>query len=280
MSGFAFFPACGGKEGRVLTPRLKSCAKRFPMLLLSCLLPLSAHAASSDEIQVYTDSINQPGAVGLELHTNFVVEGDRFPAYQGDIPSQHLLRVTPEFSYGLSKFLEAGLYLPAARGEDGSIYLDGWRTRLKFLSKFADDRFFVGLNCEYGRVSKRLEESNWNLELRPIVGFRSYPWLVSFNPVLGWKLSGVERASPTFSPELKLQYAVTEKVGVGIEHYTELGEITHMLPLSEQGQVLYAVLDITKVFLPINLGIGRRLTAASDEWVIKAIFNVSLSALF
>lgn len=248
--------------------------------LVSCLACCSADAASTDEIQVYTDSINKPGIIGLELHTNFVLEGNPLPAYEGDIPSQHLFRITPEFSYGLSRSLEAGLYLPAAIAGNGRGYYDGWRVRMKYIPSLTNSTFFAGLNCEYGRVARRLEESHWNLELRPIVGFRSAPWLIAFNPVLGWRLSNGGSSTPAFTPGLKVQYSIAEGIGIGIEHYADLGPLNHILPLHEQGQVIFAALDISKGPLPVNVGIGRSLTSASDEWVIKAIFSVPLSTWF
>ncbi len=254
-----------------------SCVLITVIGLFSC---RSAGAASDDEIQVYTDSINKPGRVGLELHSNFVLEGNPLPAYSGDIPSQHLLRITPEFSYGLSKSLEPGLYLPVAIAADGNAYLDGWRLRLKFIPPLESQTFFVGINCEYGHVSKRLSESRWNLEVRPIIGFRSFPWLIAFNPVLGWKLSDGASSTSVFSPQLKIQYSIMDGVGIGLEHYADLGPIDNILPLNEQGHLLFAALDVTKGIVPINVGIGRRLTSVSDEWVIKAIFTVPLSAWF
>ena len=71
-----------------------------------------AFAALPDEIQVYADDINKPGAAGLELHVNTTPKGTNRPAYPSEITTHHGLRVTPEFSYGLSHDFEAGLYLP------------------------------------------------------------------------------------------------------------------------------------------------------------------------
>lgn len=76
------------------------------------LLPLPAAAGTEDEIQVYNNSINAPGQLGLELHSNFVAEGTRTPAWKGDASSNGSWRETSEFSYGLTKNWEAGAYLP------------------------------------------------------------------------------------------------------------------------------------------------------------------------
>jgi len=72
-----------------------------------------------DEIQVYTDDINPVGKFGLELHVNTTPAGRSRPDYPGEITPQHGLRLTPEFSYGLSHDFEAGLYVPLERTGDG-----------------------------------------------------------------------------------------------------------------------------------------------------------------
>src|SRR4051812_44966973 len=69
-------------------------------------------AVMIDEIQVYTDDINERGKFGVELHVNTTIDGRRVPDYPGEIVPHHGIRFTPEFSYGLSRDFEAGLYTP------------------------------------------------------------------------------------------------------------------------------------------------------------------------
>ena len=90
--------------------------------------------AAADEIQVYTEELDAPGQAGLELHVNYVLKGAKTPSYEGEMLSNHRLQVTPEFSYGLTKTLEAGLYLPAAMSADGKLYGNGMRFRLKYIA--------------------------------------------------------------------------------------------------------------------------------------------------
>lgn len=236
-----------------------------------------ACGASSDEIQVYDDAINPPGEFGLEIHANYTAEGAREPAYPGDLSSHHLLRVTPEFSYGLTRIFEAGLYLPLALDGEGNFYGDGAKIRLKYIPGLESDRYFLGLNLELGRVSKRLEESHWNTELRPILGFRHAPFLVAFNPILGWSFSGGHSWQyPTFEPAIKVRFDIVEGIGIGVEHYADLGQIDRILPLDEQGHTLYGVIDVSKGLLDLNFGVGRGLTKSVDDWIIKAIISVPL----
>ena len=89
------------------------------------LIPSIVGAALSDEIQVYTDDINAPGEFGLELHINTTPKGRRVPDYPGEVVPNHGLRITPEFSYGLTKTWEAGLYIPTNRDPSGSVSVAG-----------------------------------------------------------------------------------------------------------------------------------------------------------
>ncbi|MDH7500750.1 MAG: hypothetical protein QHH30_10275, partial [candidate division NC10 bacterium] len=235
----------GGLNRLALRPRRKGSGIGACLVLIALgLSPASGHGAGSDEIQVYTDDINEPGQMGLEVHANFTAGGDFEPAYRGDLPSQHLLRVTPEFSYGLTKTLEAGLYLPLSKDREDKFYLDGVKIRLKWIPELKSEAYFAGLNWELGCVSKRLEEGRWNMELRPILGFRSSTWLISFNPILGWALSGGESSGwPTLEPAIKVEYGIGGGIGIGFEHYADLGRIDHLQPFQEQGHTTYGAID-------------------------------------
>ena len=88
--------------------------------------------AGPEEIQVYMNELDAPGEIGLDIHSNYVLSGDRVGDYLGEQQSVHRLRITPEFSYGLTNNLELGAYLPLATG-DGHVRfgLDGVKFRLK-----------------------------------------------------------------------------------------------------------------------------------------------------
>jgi len=228
--------------------------------------------AAPDEIQVYTEEMNDPGEFGLELHVNYAIEGAKEPAYAGEMKSHHRLQVTPEFSYGITKALEAGLYLPVAMGSDGNVYGNGLRFRLKFIAPREDgERFFWGLNTEIGYSPRRVSESYWGMELRPIVGYRGEDWLVSFNPILDMALSNNVSREPNFEPGLKVTRKVAQGVQAGFEYYGEFGPMHHALPASERSHYLYGVMDIEKKDFDANFGIGRGFENAGDKWVAKAI---------
>lgn len=238
------------------------------------LLAGAALASSSDEIQVYDDEINKPGQVGLELHTNYVSSGAKTPAWPGDAPSDHSLRVTPEFSYGLTDTLEAGAYLPLLRESNGDSHLEGAKLRLKYISAPKDAPYYWGLNWELGRVTFRSAEQHWNMELRPIMGYKINKWQFAVNPMLEFALSGTHSNVPDFSPAVRASYELKEELSVSLEHYAGLGPLNNIAPYSQQTQNTYAVVDTVIAGYNVDFGVGKGWNANSDKWTIKAIINV------
>lgn len=229
-----------------------------------------ALAASSDEIQVYDDAINKPGEASVDLHMNYVPSGVRVPAYSGEIPAHHDFRITPEFGYGLTKNWEAGFYLPVIRAASGDWHVEGAKVRLKYMADNPEQGFYWGINGELGASSHRTEESNWNLEIRPIIGYKTENWNLTLNPILGLALSG-NTHTPDFSPALKVSRKVAEKTWINVEHYSEFGAVNDMRSLVQE---TYLTMD-TEVFgHDINVGIGHGWTAGSNDWTLKAIFNL------
>ncbi len=247
-------------------------------LLLAALRSATAGAASSDEIQVYADDINKPGEFGLELHVNTTPRGRSTPDYPGEVTPHHGVRFTPEFSWGLTRSLEAGLYLPYVRDAQGSTHFSGPKLRIKWLPlQTGEDAtgWFAGLNAEYAWVAPELEQATRALELRPIIGHRSAQWLLAANPILGWSLNGPDRnRKPDFSPAYKVAKTVAPGIALGFEYYSELGRLGNFPAHGAQSHTLYFALDHDRKPWAFNLGVGRGLTDPADRWTVKAIFEV------
>jgi len=233
--------------------------------------------AAPDEIQVYTEEMNVPGEFGLEQHLNYTIKGTQTPDYPGQLTTHHVTQVTPEFSYGISKNLEAGLYVPFAFTPDGNAFLNGLRLRLKYITpRRPDENMFYGLNVEVGRDSLRTSDSISGLELRPIIGYRDAQWLASFNPILNFGLAANVSHQAQFEPALKLTHSVAEGVRGGCEYYGEYGSLGHLLPTDQRVHTLYAVADVETRGFDVNFGIGRGFVNAGDAWVMKAIIALPL----
>lgn len=233
--------------------------------------------AAPDEIQVYTEETNDPGQFGLEQHINYVIKGTRTPDYPGQTTSNHVTQITPEFSYGITKSLEAGLYVPFAFAPGGYAFQNGLRARLKYIApRQSDENMFYGLNVELGRDTRRTSDSISAMEIRPIMGYRDEQWLVSFNPILTLGLAANVSHQPQFEPALKLTHRIGQGLRGGLEYYGSYGSFSHLLPSNQRAHSLYAVADYDKGGYDVNFGIGRGFVNEPDTWVMKAIIALPL----
>ncbi len=242
------------------------------LLILHGLWSIPAHAVD-DEIQVYIDDMNKPGEFGVETHVNYVLEGEEQASYADGSPSHHMLQMTPEFSYGITPNWEAGMYVPVAYEENGNLYGNGLRLRMKYIATPAEaSNMFWGMNVEYGYSAPRVAESAWGMELRPILGYHDDVWLLSFNPILNMDMSENFNHTPQFEPALKVSHKVNESLQAGLEYYGEYGYTNELLPQERRINYLYAAFDYEKDDFEVNFGIGRGDGNASDKWIAKAIF--------
>ena len=236
------------------------------------MFPAPARAALPDEIQVYTDDLEEVGSHGIELHVNTTPNGRSTPEYPGEVVPDRGIRVTPEISWGLAENWDGGIYLPFVRSGDGSYFFAGAKFRLKYLPLRPGDGgtgMFAGINFEVAFVQERFEQSGRTAEIRPIIGYRGEKWLFSFNPILATDLAGGSQGVFTFAPAFKVSRRAWPGMALGAEYYMDMGELSNFAPRDQQSRVLYLTADTDR----FNFGIGYGMTNASDRWTIKAIFS-------
>jgi hypothetical protein len=252
---------------------MRACTVRAAALVLM-LFTLRVWAAS-EEIQVYLDDLTKPGHFGADIHNNVTLSGSRTPDYPGALPAHHLLRVTPELYYGVTKTFELGLYLLNTWSPGNGAHYEGQKLRAKYIAPHNEEQgSFWGVNLEVGRTQKRVSEVPWNTELKGIYGFRTGPWTVGFNANLDWSLSGSPSSPVALELTTKVAYDVKQKLAVGFESYTEIGPVRDLGRLSSQSQMFYGVVDAEVGKVDLNIGLGRGLTSASDRWVLKVIVGL------
>ncbi len=242
-----------------------------------CFFAVTAFA-SEDEIQVYVDDMNKVGQFGVELHMNYVPQGETTPESPSGIPSNHRWQFTPEFAYGITPSLEAGLYIPTALTSDGHLYATGLRPRLKYIHQPEKPSiFFWGFNTEFGYSSRKVTDTIWAMELRPIMGIHTERWLFSFNPIVNLPLSqgGLNKAA--FEPALKIARSINPNLELGIEHYSGYGALNRLQGYRNEDHTVFAVADIKTQTMEINFGIGRGYHNAEDRWVVKSIIAFSFN---
>jgi len=215
---------------------------------ISCPLANNA-AAAPNEIKIFTDELASYGEHTLETHVNKA--------------SSTPLQVMPEYSYGIWHNWEFSLQLPAAFGQDAS-RLEGYRTELQYVAPHDKDAgFYWGVNFELARIERPGDASFWNIELIPILGYRTERWHFVANPGIDKAVSGASRATD-FQPAGKVAYRAFERNYFGIEYYAD-----------DQSRVLYFAWDGKVGKSDINVGIGRGLTDSSDRWVLKMIYELA-----
>jgi hypothetical protein len=215
----------------------------------------------------------------VELHVNATPKGRRTPDFPNEVTPNHGLRLTPELSWGLTRTLEAGLYLPYTRDAEGRVLFGGPKARLKWLPLRPAEGgagWFAGANGEYSWLTRNFEPETRRFELRPILGWRNPDWLFAANPVLDWSLNGPQRGGrPEFNPSFKAARTVAEGLALGLEYFTELGRLGRPAPHAEQPRTLYVAMELDRGPLPLHFAIGRGLNDAADKWTVKAIFEFS-----
>ena len=242
------------------------------ILLVVLINTTNAWATSSDEIQVYDDSINKPGELNVDNHINYVPQGIKEKTRDQEIPAHHNFRFTPEFAYGLTKNWEAGFYIPTIRSGNGDWYIEGAKVRLKYIADHTEHGFYWGINQELAKTTYRTDYVPWNYELRPILGCKIGSWNLYTNPILGFALSG-QSHTPKFTPDFRVVNQVSEKVALGIEQYMDFGPINQ---LRSHVQETYLTIDTELMKNAVQFGIGHGWTRESNDTTVKAIYNIPL----
>lgn len=247
-------------------------------LLFAAMVGGSPACAAPEEIQVYMDEMDDPGDVGLDLHTNYAATGDRTLDYAGEQQSVRRLRMTPEFSYGVSKTFELGLYLPLATLDStGRAAADGIKFRLKYIAPHQEGAgWFYGANFEIGRVDHKLDANPYNAELKLIGGHHGDRWTIALNGNVDFKVDGPVHAPPSFDIDTKISRAVTKTLAIGVETYNGAGEFARLGSFGSAEHSTFAIVDAKFGRWDINFGVGHGYSALKDGLIVKAIIGVPI----
>jgi hypothetical protein len=253
------------------------CAVRLILAAGAALFLISVPPAFAvdqvhDEIQVYNAEIAAVGQWTYEQHLNYAITGQTQPEFPGGFTSNHSLQGTPEFAYGLTDWWEPGFYLPFVVNGAGEFLSDGAKIRSLFVVPDAVKRsFFYGINFELGYELPNFSQTQWNLEVRPIIGVRNVDWEFIANPIVDVGFGTAGEAD--FAPALRLARNLGDGRSIGLEYYADFGKIGDFLPLREQYQELYAVTDFKVATVDVELGVGYGFTPGSDRLMVKAIIG-------
>jgi len=199
---------------------------------------------------------------------------------EGLRPSYHLLQVSQNVSYGLTRNKQAAIQLFSSIGADGQARVDGMRAELlAMLIKPEDeegDGYWAGGIFKFGKLPATLSNNNLDAEIMLPFGFRKGRWTIGGLPAIGVKVAGNGSGQPDINMRLKLAYRIEPEYSVGIEQYSDLGNTHKIGPLNQQSQQTFAVVDIKRKDWDVNIGVGRGWNDFSERWVVKAIIGFPL----
>ncbi len=230
-------------------------------------------AAQTDEIQVYNGEINEPGQLSLTLHDNYTPIGRKEPAFPGGVVPQGALNGVPEWGYGVTEWLELGLYLPLYTvTREGKPELDGTKIRFLFVEPHVAERsFFYAVNFEFSYNARHWEPTRYSNEIRPIVGWRLGPVDLIANPILDNDWTGI--GSLDFAPAGRVDYNFSRAWAAALEYYADYGALGDLPGFKGEQQTVFAVFDYSGEPLDIEGGIGHGFTGGSDGLVLKLILT-------
>ncbi|HEX4022609.1 MAG TPA: hypothetical protein VHX63_15795 [Acidobacteriaceae bacterium] len=246
------------------------------ILLLFGLVVLVAgtvHAQDNYEIQVYGSETVPPKTTMVELHSNYTISG--FKTYQeGVAPDNHAEHETVEITTGLNDWAEVGFYIfTSSRDGMGLQWVgDHIRPRVRVPPSW---HWPVGVSIsnEIGYQRALFSTDTWTWQINPIVDQQTGRWYWSINTILNrsWHGQSVNQGV-TFNPAAKISYDITKKVAAGVEYYANYGQLGDFLPLHDQQQQIFPVVDLyVSPKWEFNFGAGIGPTASTEHWIVKAI---------
>ena len=242
-------------------------------LFFGLFLPAAARA-QTDEIQVYTGEINQPGQFSVTLHDNYTAIGPTQPAFPGGIVPDRSLNGVPEYGIGITPWFELGAYLPLySLTRDGRFLIDGGKLRALFVLPNAAERtFWYGVNFELSFNARHWEQARYALEIRPIVGWRFGPVDLLLNPIMDLPFHGGPGAL-TFAPADRIAYNFSDTWALAVEHYADYGRFADFNPPSQQYHALYGVIDYNRDPFSLEFGMGHGFTGLSEPLIFKLLLT-------
>jgi hypothetical protein len=254
---------------------VNSTRRYFPLAAAALLAStISAHAV--DEIQVYNAEIAEVGQWTQELHLNYAISGRKEPGFPGGLIPNHALNGTPEWAYGITDSWEMGFYAPFAVDQHGQFLSNAAKIRQLFVTPNAAKReFFYGVNFEFSYAMPRFSDTRWNMEIRPIIGWRKGDYEFIVNPIID--IGFGQNGDVEFAPAARFARKFGESFALGMEYYTDLGPLQNFLPFNQQQHNIFGVVDFKIGRFDVNAGIGYGLTPGSDRLIAKMIIETDLT---
>ena len=241
-----------------------------PLKLAPCLLCLSSMViAAPFEIKVHDELIAEYQESAYEVETNLF----QAPASQG--LKSNVFQTRLEYGYGIARNSEVGVNIFLSN-YNGVSYVNGGKVSYMFIPTHDEEGLWhYGVKNEINYIKDVGGTETTFYELTPILALQLQDWRFTINPSVDVTLN--KNSSATFSPSAKVAYELTHAVDVGMEYYGDNLPNKSLYNITQQPHTAYLVMDAKYGKSAFNIGVGKGITANSDNWVIKLIASLSFN---
>jgi len=241
----------------------------FLLLIVLCIV-FNSFAQADNEIQVYASPTITAKSTIAELHNNYTFSG---PKDLADPKSARWVNNTLEITHGVAKNFEIGFYTFVGLSPDGKYQYLGNQIRPRVTAPASWKLpFGASLSAEFGRFRDNIFiPFYWQGEIRPIIDKTLGNVYASFNPNIGFAVSGPEKHWG-FTPQIKWLYNLKQKAGLGFEYYTDFGNFNNFLPIKQQEHLLGPMFDLMAYpQWELQTGLLFGLTHDSNQSIFKLL---------
>jgi hypothetical protein len=231
---------------------------------ITCLLCVSDIAfAAPFEIKVHDELIADYQHSAYEVETNLF----QVPASQG--LKSNVFQTRLEYGYGITEKGELGanIYLS---NYNGASYVNGGKISHMYIPTHDEEGLLhYGIKNEINYIKDVGGTETTFYELTPILALQIQDWRLTINPSIDVTLN--KNSTATFSPSAKVAYSLTQATDIGVEYYADNLPIKGLYSVTQQPNTAYLVIDAKHRKSTFNFGVGKGVTASSDNWVVKFI---------
>ena len=241
---------------------------RNPFTRLKCALCLlwftyGLALAAPFEIKVHDELIADYQHSAYEIETNLF----QAPASQG--LKSNVFQTRLEYGYGITERSDVGanIYLS---NYNGVSYVNGGKISHMYIPTHDEEGLWhYGVKNEINYIKDVGGTETTFYELTPILALQIQDWRLTINPSVDVMLN--KNSTVTFSPSAKIAYNLTPIIDMGVEYYADNLPIKGLYSVTQQPNTAYLVMDAKYGKSTFNFGVGKGVTAVSDNWVVKFI---------
>ena len=236
-----------------------------PLKLTPWLLWIASNLvlAAPFEIKVHDELIADYQHSAYEVETNLF----QAPASQG--LKTNVFQTRLEYGYGITERSEIGANIYLSHYNDIS-YVNGGKISHMYIPTHDEEGLWhYGVKNEINYIKDVGGTDTTFYELTPILAVQLKDWRFTINPSVDITLN--KNSTVTFSPSAKIAYNITTVVDMGVEYYADNLPIKGLYSVTQQPNTAYLVMDTKYGKSTFNFGVGKGVTAVSDNWVVKFI---------